>query len=163
MGSKYESWLLPLRVSPPCPGRGRNSGIGGGFQKVRGTKSRGQGVGRAGVEGEGSQVFFSAEARTAVRRPRKEIAILFQHRDSGQRLSGSGMGPAICFSTGAADSSWRRPGAPDFVSAPGQRTAPRGTQEPLCLDGWSEGGQRCPALLETCPSWNGFFHELFSR
>lgn len=96
-------------------------------------------MGRAGVEGEGSQVFFSAEARTAGRRPRKEIANLFQHRDSGQRLSGSGMGPAICFSTGAADSSWRRPGAPPTsFQHPDSGQLPEVPRSPCAL----MGGQR---------------------
>lgn len=83
-------------------------------------------------EREASQVFFSTEVEKSSSTTKEENCYLFQHRDPGQRLSGSGKGTAICFSTKTADSSWRVPGA-DLVFASGPGRAPQVTESPCTL------------------------------
>lgn len=133
-----------------------------GWGSTESEKRRTEGSGMSGEEREASQVFFSTEAEKSTGTTEREDGHSFQHRDSGQRLSGSGKGPAIGFSTRIADSSRRAPGA-GLVFAPGPGRAPQVTGEPLYPDGGTEGGLRCLTLPETYRSVNGLFNALFSR
>jgi len=132
-----------------------------GRGRVRGIENRGE-WGDPREEREASQVFFRTEAEDSSPTTTEGNGSLFQHRYSGQRLSGSTKGTATCFSTRAPDS-FQRGSRADFISAPGNRTASLVTRETSHPAWGREGGLRRLSLLETCPSFNGCFNELFSR
>lgn len=112
----------------------------------------------------GKQVKFSSAPmlRTVLRPPRKEIAIYFSTETPDSASRGSREGTAICFSTTAPDS-FPRGSRPASFQHQGADSSPLVTGEAWHPDGGTEGGLSRLTLLETCPLFNGYSNELFSR
>lgn len=155
--------MRPFRAFPPCHSQGpqeedrRVKKFGGGSQESEEQRLEGRGVNR-GREGSKSS-FFSTEAENSSSTTKKINCYLFQHRGSGQRLSGPRKGTASAPRLRTAPSWFPRA---DFISARGPWTASQVTGSSCTLMG-TEDGLRCLTLLEVCPSFNGFFNALFSR